>query len=294
MPDWPALAADTEARAGIVLQPASASRVSGGSINDAWRVAAEDTQYFIKLNAASRAAMFAAEADGLAALSRADAVRVPGVQAHGCAGDHSYLLLEHLNLSRAGSAAATLLGERLARQHAQTGETFGWRLDNTIGTTPQINTPADDWPLFFRERRLRYQLDLAAATGIGRGLLGQGEKLLERIDQFFSAYLPAPSLLHGDLWGGNWGADEHRQPVIFDPAVYYGDREADIAMTRLFGGFGSGFLAAYNAAWPLDSGFAAREQLYNLYHVLNHLNLFGASYLSQAESMIEGLLAELG
>jgi len=147
---------------------------------------------------------------------------------------------------------------------------------------------------FFRDRRLRYQLDLAERCGhLGR-LQERGRELLERIGAFFSAYEPVASLLHGDLWGGNWGVDERGTPVIFDPAVYYGDREADLAMTRLFGGFGADFYAAYAAAWPLDPGAPLRVELYNLYHLLNHANLFGGGYPRQAERTVDRLLAELG
>src|SRR5262249_29793225 len=154
---------------------------------------------------------------------------------------------------------------------------------NTIGMTPQINEADSDWIRFFRERRLRYQLDLAVGNGYGGDLQKQGAQLLERMHGLFAGHRPQPSLLHGDLWGGNWGATADGTPVIFDPAVYFGDREADIAMTRLFGGFDTSFYGAYESAWPLEAGWQARTTLYNLYHVLNHLNLFGAGYLSQAE-----------
>ena len=145
---------------------------------------------------------------------------------------------------------------------------------------------------FLRERRLGFQLDLAAANGYRGRLQARGEQLLERLGQFFSHYRPKPSLLHGDLWGGNHAADAKNQPVIFDPAVYYGDRESDLAMTELFGGFSAEFHAAYRDAYPLDPGYAVRKTLYNLYHVLNHLNLFGAGYKSQAETMVDRLLSE--
>ena len=134
---------------------------------------------------------------------------------------------------------------------------------------------------------------MPAKNGFDGKLQARGAELLEQLGGFFTTYRPQPSLLHGDLWGGNWASDTNSAPVIFDPATYFGDREADIAMTRLFGGFGDSFYRAYQAAWPLDSGARARTSLYNLYHVLNHLNLFGAGYLRQAESTIDGLLAQL-
>jgi fructosamine-3-kinase len=157
-----------------------------------------------------------------------------------------------------------------------------------------LNPWAEDWIRFFRDQRLRYQLNLAGSNGHGGRLQQRGEALLAHLDAFFVSYRPVPSLLHGDLWGGNRMADAHGRPVIFDPAVYYGDREADLAMTRLFGGFGAGFYAAYEVAWALEPGATVRVDLYNTYHVLNHLNLFGGGYLGQAVSLIDRLLAELG
>ncbi|OOY41228.1 hypothetical protein BOV91_12580, partial [Solemya velum gill symbiont] len=165
--------------------------------------------------------------------------------------------------------------------HRKTADAFGWNLDNTIGSTPQLNDWNKSWINFWREQRLGYQLQLAGHQG---SLQRQGEKLLESFHLLID-HAPQPSLLHGDLWGGNIGYDDSGNPVIFDPALYFGDREADIAMTELFGGFGREFYAAYNAAWPLDAGYPIRKKLYNLYHILNHLNLFGSGYLGQAEGM---------
>jgi fructosamine-3-kinase len=178
--------------------------------------------------------------------------------------------------------------------HRVTQARFGWVQDNTIGSTPQINTPEEDWIVFWREHRLRFQLHLATRHGHGGRLRERGERLLDEFPRLFAEYQPAASLLHGDLWSGNYAYTREGEPVIFDPAVYYGDREADLAMTELFGGFGREFYAAYREAYPLDEGYAVRKTLYNLYHVLNHLNLFGGGYLSQAQGMIDRLLSELG
>ena len=235
----------------------------------------------------------AAEAAGLEELRSSRAVRVPRVLDVGSSATKAWLALEWLQLStRAGRAAESALGEQLALQHRHVAARFGWHRDNTIGLSPQLNGWSDDWATFFRERRLRYQLDLAARNGLSGRLQERAALLLERIDEFFTDYQPVPSLLHGDLWGGNWGADDSGCPVIFDPAVYYGDREADLAMTRLFGGFGADFYAAYHAAWPVDAGARTRRDLYNLYHVLNHANLFGAGYLPQAVALIETLISQ--
>jgi len=170
---------------------------------------------------------------------------------------------------------------------------FGWPRDNFIGSTPQSNRSHASWPSFFAAERLRPQLALAQANGLPRATLSLGERLVEGVGAFFLDYRPQPCLLHGDLWAGNAGELPDGTAVIFDPAVYRGDREADLAMAELFGGFPEAFYAAYRAAWPLDPGFEVRKTLYNLYHILNHFNMFGASYLGQARRMIERLVAEL-
>ena len=173
-----------------------------------------------------------------------------------------------------------------------TAKTHGWHRDNTIGTTPQDNARTGDWAGFFRDRRIAPQLALAARNGHGGRLQRDGEKLLAQIPALLGSRAPAASLLHGDLWSGNAARLASGEPVIFDPAVYFGDREADLAMTELFGGFGADFYAAYAEAWPPAAGYPARRTLYNLYHVLNHLNLFGGGYRAQAEAMIGKMLAQ--
>ncbi|HTY03217.1 MAG TPA: fructosamine kinase family protein, partial [Rhodocyclaceae bacterium] len=201
--------------------------------------------------------------------------------------------LEFLDLSGLDRASAARLGRELADLHRHVGDRFGFDTDNFIGDSPQQNGWEREWPRFFAERRLKPQLARARERGMERRLAEAGESLAERLSAFFLDYHPLPSLLHGDLWGGNVSALPDGTPVIFDPAVYHGDREADIAMSELFGGFPESFYAAYRAAWPLDAGFEVRKTLYNLYHVLNHYNLFGAGYLGQARRMIEKLSAEL-
>ncbi len=302
---FPLVARGIAARLGSNVAESPAARVHGGSIDDSYRWESTAGALFVKIAAAGKLAMLEAEAAGLDELRGASPARVPRVLACGAAEDLAYLALEWIDL-RPRSAAAeavreagrgldaeTRLGEALAGQHRMASTRFGWSRDNTIGSTPQQNAWTDDWIGFFRERRLRYQLELARGGGHAGRLQRRGSELLDRMDALFTSYRPRPSLLHGDLWGGNWGVDRGGAPVIFDPAVYYGDRETDIAMTRLFGGFGPSFYAAYEAAWPLDEGAGPRVTLYNLYHVLNHLNLFGGGYLRQAETMIDRLLAEL-
>lgn len=257
-----------------------------------WRVACDDIIWFVK-TADDALDMFNAEADGLKALAECGAVRVPRVLATGEQGGEAFLVMEGLMLDRKTGAAAARLGEALAHQHQRLGERFGWYRNNFIGATPQFNAPAEDWLQFFRDHRLGFQLRLAAENGYRGDLQERGAELMGKLSAFFIGYTPRPSLLHGDLWAGNWGALETGEPVIFDPAVYYGDREADLAMTELFGGFPPEFYSAYDEHWPRDSGYRTRRDLYNLYHVLNHLNLFGTGYLAQAQECMERLLAQV-
>ena len=232
--------------------------------------------------------MFEAEADGLRELRSANAIRVPAVLDCGISGQQSYIEIERFVFDAPTRDTEWLLGERLAALHRHTADRFGWFRDNTIGPTPQINQQADNWIEFFREHRLDYQLRLAAANGYGASLADLGRKLADRLQRLFEDYEPVASLLHGDLWGGNWGSVAG-EPIVFDPAVYYGDRESDIAMTMLFGGFGKAFYDAYSSSWPMAAGHKQRVWLYQLYHVLNHLNIFGNSYLPRAVALLRKL-----
>jgi fructosamine-3-kinase len=267
--------------------------VPGGSVSRCLRWETDGGPVFVKLAAVAQASAFEAEADGLRALSAAAALRVPDVLAVASAGDECALVLEWIEAGPCSTRSEERLGRQLAALHRCTGARFGWHRDNTIGRTPQSNEPSDDWVRFYAERRLDFQLQLAARNGLDSRVIERGHRLAELCAVFFAGHRPVPSLLHGDLWGGNWatvaGSDE---PVIFDPAVYFGDREADLAMTRLFGGFGPAFYRAYAEAWPLAAGAETRSRLYDLYHVLNHWNLFGGGYGRQAATMIEQLLAE--
>jgi fructosamine-3-kinase len=288
------LARHIAAATGRPFTPAGTQAVGGGCINQSWVLEDRGRRYFVKLNDANRLAMFEAEAEGLCDLAAAGAVRVPQPVCSGVAEGQAFLALEYLPLRGLETHAQERLGAQLAQLHRTTAMGFGWKRDNTIGSTPQPNGETGDWVTFWHDRRLGFQLGLAAENGYRGSLQRQGERLLEMLPAFFHDYRPVASLLHGDLWGGNAGATADGKPVIFDPAVYYGDREADLAMTELFGGFGVRFHAAYREAWPLDPGYRVRKDLYNLYHVLNHLNLFGGGYRAQAERMIERLLAETG
>ncbi len=267
--------------------------ISGGDINAAFRFQGVSSSYFVKLNHANRQAMFEAEFMGLQALTETSTVAVPKPLVHGVTDDVSFLILEYLTLMRTTSASERVLGQQLAQLHLKRQPHFGWHIDNTIGSTNQPNARSNNWVNFWREQRLGFQLQLAAKNGYSSRLQSLGEKLCEQLGDFFVDYKPQPSLLHGDLWVGNSASIAGNLPVIFDPACYFGDRETDLAMTELFGGFGRDFYAAYNDVWQLDAGYKTRKTLYNLYHILNHVLLFGGSYVSQAEKMMQNLLKEL-
>lgn len=286
-----AVEAAISAATGADFHIASSRSVGGGCINQAHVIEGGGRRYFVKTNRAGFAGMFEAEAQGLAELESARALRVPHPVAVGSTDGEAFLVLEHLQLEGSGDMAE--MGRRLALQHRKTAAAFGWSRDNTIGSTPQINAWTGDWPAFLREHRFGHQLRLADQNGLGMRMQRLGDELLARLEGFFPGYRPPASLLHGDLWGGNAAFTVSGEPVVFDPAVYYGDREADLAMTELFGGFGAAFHAAYREAWPLDPGYATRKILYNLYHILNHANLFGGGYAGQAETMMQRLLAEV-
>lgn len=274
--------AGVEAALGTTIQTFTAT--SGGDINQAASIETNEGIAFLKWHRAPPAEMFLAEADGLARLADTEAVRVPTVLAVG----DDWLLLEWLPIVRGRrTIAAARLGRQLAEMHRDTAETYGLERDNYIGLTPQYNGTYDDWVTFWRERRLLPQMKLAAEQGRlpdrRRRLL---ERLMARLTEWIPSHPPA-SLLHGDLWGGNWVILEGDAPALIDPAVYYGDRETDLAFTRLFGGFPDEFYAAYEEAWSLLAGHAERRDLYNIYHLLNHLNLFGGAYGASVDRILE-------
>jgi len=285
-----ALAREIAALTGSACASAPERSVSGGSINTCYYWSSGLGPMFVKVGPRASHTAFTAEADGLRELQAARALRVPRVLASGVADTAAFLALEWIERGPSGAACERRLGEGLAALHTVTAPRYGWRRDNTIGRTPQENAWSADWIEFFRERRLRPQLALGERQGFPRRLSASGARLLEALPALLAGHRPQASLLHGDLWGGNWLASSAGEPVLFDPAVYYGDRETDLAMTHLFGGFGAGFYRAYESAAPLPAGAALRAELYNLYHVLNHANLFGGGYAAQAQSTIDRLL----
>ena len=295
MPDWTEIDAAISRAAAQTFRAEKRRAVGGGCIHAATVVASKEARYFVKVNRAEQLWLFEAEARGLKALAETATVTVPAPVCLGvCAGD-AFLVLEYLPLRSATGVSAAALGAQLAALHALPQPCFGFDSDNAIGATPQPNPRCQDWVTFFRRHRLEHQLVLARNAGLGgAALAAKGARLCDRLGELFAGHAPGRSLLHGDLWSGNFAALANQQPVVFDPAVYWGDREADLAMTELFGGFPRAFYDAYAEACPLDAGYPLRRTVYNLYHVLNHLNLFGGAYAAKADRMIDQLLAELG
>jgi protein-ribulosamine 3-kinase len=265
--------------------------LGGGCIHDARCLTGEDGRtFFIKQNKVDLLASFEAEALALRVMAESGTIRVPEPVGALAVEGKAVLILEYLPIGSASRRDWHALGHDLARLHQCTQETFGWPEDNWIGSSPQLNRQDPDWIAFYRNCRLVPQAEWARRNGLR---LKGAEKLMEFLPSLFSNYKPMPSLLHGDLWAGNADFLEDGSPVVYDPASYYGDREADMALTELFGGFTEAFYDGYAKTWPLDPGYRIRRNLYNLYHVLNHFNIFGGGYGQQAESMIRSLLSEV-
>ena len=256
---------------------------SGGCINQTTRISDGQRQFFVKTNTANCFDMFVAEAIALQQMDATHTIRVPQPICWGIASDTAYLVMENLELG--GRQDWEAMGRNLAAMHRVKSDCgFGWDQNNAIGSTPQINNWTNSWLDFWIEYRLGFQISLARRKGWPPHI--SESKIYQSLSRFFDDYQPQPSMVHGDLWGGN-AAFVDGEPVIFDPALYFGDREVDLAMTELFGGFPTQFYRAYQAAYPLDLGYKERKTLYNLYHILNHFNLFGGGYSSQANHMIE-------
>ena len=268
--------------------------VSGGCINEAWMIeTTAGKTFFVKSNRDAAKAMFLSEADGLNAMRATGTIRVPEVVTVGqLDSGESFLVLEAIAAGgRAGRSTDFFetFGRSLAEMHRQgTSQRFGFDSDNWLGSSIQLNPWENDWTKFWGEARLAPQLKMAHDNGHSNRRLQQlGERLIDRIEDSFGSGDEPPALIHGDLWSGNYLADENGQPVIFDPACYYAHREAEFGMTKLFGSFPRTFYDAYHEAWPLSQGWESRVELYTLYHLLNHLNLFGSSYLNGCLDILE-------
>lgn len=290
--DWQMISEAMQAELDNTVHLSKAQLMGGGSINQAWKVRDQRRRtWLVKSNSKHLLAMFEAENQGLREIATSNTLRVPAPLCTGVTQQHAFLVMEYIPLQ--GMPAAELLAKKLAAMHHCTQTTFGWTQNNTIGSTTQHNPPYTDWLAFWREQRLEPQLKWAEKKGFSAHTVNKGMQLSAKLHCFFSHYQPRASLLHGDLWSGNYSADEQGEPVIYDPAVYYGDHEADLAMMELFGKPTQRFFSAYHEHFAIDTGYQTRKILYNLYHILNHFNLFGGSYALQAEHMIEQLLAEI-
>jgi len=270
----------------------SASLIKGGSsaLNQFQIYQTDRGLFFVKLSGVSGLKMLQGEAKGLELMEQADALRVPKVFLAGVEGDRSYLILEHLAMVPHTKQSQERLGRGLAQMHLCQGPNrFGLDIDNTIGLTPQINSWTDSWIEFYHQHRLGYQLKRIEQKYGDEELMQTAENLLDRLPRFFEGIDVSPSLLHGDLWGGNTASLKDGTPVVYDPACYYGHHEADLSMTNMFGGFSSHFYGAYHELIPKSEGFEERNRLYQLYHYLNHTLLFGSSYRSSCIDIIREL-----
>jgi len=290
MKAWQTIVDSIEQASSQPFKLSNVEAMQGGDINQVFRLESAEQSYFVKLNNISLLAMFEVEALALQELAQTNTLRIPKPLTYGVNENNAFLVLEYVPLRSLSSSSQQQLGQQLGRLHQVQQAYFGWHHDNYIGSNLQKNNRENDWVHFWQKQRLQVQLDLARQNGYAGELQDLGAQLYEQVPLFFSSYQPQASLLHGDLWSGNASADDQGQATIYDPASYYGDREADIAMTELFGGYSRDFYEAYEKVWPLDSGYKKRKDLYNLYHILNHLNLFGRGYLSQAESMMHRLI----
>ena len=267
----------------------SFSSLSGGCISDAFKISTENgTSFFLKYNPSASNDMFFKEANGLRELDKSNAIKIPEVLSV----DEDYILLEFIASGNRKKNFFEDFGKSFAEMHKFKSDSFGFYENNYIGSNPQINIPDEkeksDWTAFYLNKRILFQLQLAEKLGNSTDELRKGiSKLENKIEDIIGHNSEKPSLLHGDLWAGNYMIDQNGNAVLIDPAAYYGHREADLGMTKLFGGFNSEFYKAYNESFPLEDGFDYRENIYKLYHVLNHLNLFGGGYYSQAISLIK-------
>ena len=291
MIDWQAITAQLSDRLGEPLLELQAIPVSGGYINQAFRLFNAKRQFFAKFNRAELLLMFEAEKIGLDEIRRSQSIRVPQVFATGVDGDRAFIVMEYIELG--GPADSERLAIQLAAMHGCYHQHFGFHCDNTIGSTIQPNPFSDNWVDFWQQHRLGIQLSVGARGGFDVALLDAGQRLNENIGKFFQGYEPKPSLLHGDLWSGNMGSDSAGNPVVYDPACYYGDHEADLAMMELFGNPGPRFFSLYDEIFAIDDAYPLRRDLYNLYHLLNHANLFGGGYAGQSLALIKRLLAQV-
>lgn len=261
--------------------------VSGGSINSSYKLKAGNELFFVKLNSLEKYPQLCfTEAEGLKLIGQTGAVYVPKVIAHGAAGNEQFLLMEWIDGGKNNAEAQSELGRQLAELHRHSNDKFGLEYNNYMGSLTQVNTFHSSWTDFYIAQRLQPQLKTAVDTGLlGLSLIKDFEKLYVQLDKLYPKEKPA--LVHGDLWSGNYMVAASGRPVLIDPAVSYSHREVDIAMTALFGGFDIAFYRSYQEVYPLEKGWEERLDLWNLYPLLVHVNLFGKGYLGRLRSALE-------
>lgn len=275
------------------IQILTAHAIQGGDTHQAYQLHTPDKNYFLKCAPKHHLPILQAEHHNLTAIQNSYTITCPTPYVTGTDNSTAWLLMEFISLTQQGDDAQR--GRDLAFMHHQIHskpQPFGWFEDNFIGQNRQSNQWSSDWVHFYGQHRLQPQLEMSQLNGAPKSLYQKGIQLIERLPFWFQTYQPKASLLHGDLWSGNSAFNSEGEPVFFDPACYYGDRETDLAMSELFGGFSQHFYSGYQEIFPLDSGYPSRKKLYQLYHILNHFNLFGGAYLQQAEQYIQQLLQD--
>ena len=286
---WEQITKAISEKTGKPFQLEKTLSIGGGCINQAYQLLGKNDRYFVKLNQEVKVEMFAVEALGLKQMHETQTIIIPKPICWGVTQNNCYLVLEYYDFGRGNNQSWTQMGRQLALMHEQgTANRFGWQENNTIGSTPQINDWYDSWADFFAEKRIGYQLQLARRHG---GNFSNSNQVIEKIRSLLASHHPIPALVHGDLWSGNASFTATGKPIIFDPACYYGDREVDLAMTELFGGFRNEFYQGYQEIYPLGDDYQHRKTIYNLYHILNHFNLFGGGYEYQSQRMIKEIMA---
>lgn len=280
-----------------VKEVMEARSVGGGCISEAWRVSVHDQSgrarsLFVKSNTTAFLDNFQAERDGLVRLSQPDVIGVPKPIAVGESNERAWLVTEWIEQGTRGRDFFTRFGRDLARLHAATrGQRIGLDRDNYLGSAPQMNSPCDNWVAFFADRRIGFQLRWSIEQNLADSVLRSNcERILETLEQLLSGRADESSLLHGDLWSGNYLCDSLGAPTIIDPAIYYGCREAELGMLQLFGSCPQAFYDSYLDTFPLAGGWQRRVKVYVLYHLLNHLNLFGLGYLDQCRTLTAQIL----
>ena len=271
----------------------SSKPIAGGCINETQVLSLSNGErVFLKYNSSPQKNFFVTEADGLRLLEKSkNGPSVPRTLGISQESNPKFLLLEYIESSVPKVGFASRFGHALAEMHKETQEQYGLDHDNFIGKTIQKNKLELDGLVFFREHRIKFQQELARKTrGLPRVIDHRLDMFCERFESLLDLKYEKPALLHGDLWSGNYFASHDQVPYIFDPAVYFGLREADLAMTEMFGRLPDEFYSAYHEIFPIPPGYTERKEIYNLYHLLNHYNLFGGSYLEQADQMVRSFV----